>query len=84
MIFLLFEIFLDGDLDVLIASSTVGTGVDGLQHVCNRLIINSLPWTHEEYEQLKGRIYRQGQKNESVEIIIPLIYAVLRDVERCG
>ncbi len=67
--------FIEGDLDVLIASSAVGTGVDGLQRVCNRMIINSLPWTHAEYEQLRGRVYRQGQKQKRVEIIIPLTYA---------
>jgi superfamily II DNA or RNA helicase len=55
------EGFLNGNIDVLIGSSTIGTGVDGLQQVCNQLIINVLPWTHAEFEQLKGRIYRQGQ-----------------------
>jgi hypothetical protein len=54
------EGFLNGNIDVLIGSSAIGTGVDGLQHVCNQLIINVLPWTHAEFEQLKGRIYRQG------------------------
>ena len=55
------EGFLNGDIDVLIGSSAIGTGVDGLQQVCNRLIVNVLPWTAAEFEQLKGRIYRQGQ-----------------------
>jgi hypothetical protein len=45
------------------AQAAVATGVDGLQQVCNRLIINVLPWTHAEFEQLIGRIYRQGQQN---------------------
>lgn len=71
------EEFLSGDADVLIATSCVGTGVDGLQDVCNRIIVNSLPWTHAEFEQLKGRIYRQGQKKESVDIIVPLTYAII-------
>ena len=69
------EAFIDGDSDVLIASSCVGTGVDRLQHVCNRLIINSLPWTHAEFEQLKGRIYRQGQVSDHVDVIVPLTHA---------
>jgi hypothetical protein len=67
--------FLDGDIDVLIGSSAIGTGVDGLQRVCNRLIVNVLPWTAAEFEQLKGRIYRQGQGRESVTLILPLTYA---------
>lgn len=67
--------FLEGDVDVLIGSSAIGTGVDGLQRVCNRLIVNVLPWTAAEFEQLRGRIYRQGQKRENVTMIIPLTYA---------
>ncbi|MBD2129458.1 zinc-ribbon domain-containing protein [Microcoleus sp. ZQ-A2] len=69
------EGFLNGNIDVLIGSSAIGTGVDGLQHVCNQLIINVLPWTHAEFEQLKGRIYRQGQRQDKVTLIIPLTYA---------
>lgn len=66
--------FIDGNADVLIASSCVGTGVDRLQHVCNRLIVSSLPWTHAEFEQLKGRIYRQGQIKDHVDVLVPLTY----------
>lgn len=69
--------FVEGDVDILIASSCIGTGVDGLQKVCNRLIINCLPWTHAEYKQLIGRIYRQGQAKTSVDVIIPLTYAII-------
>jgi hypothetical protein len=67
--------FLEGDVDVLIGSSAIGTGVDGLQRVCNRLIVNVLPWTAAEFEQLKGRIYRQGQSQSAVTMILPLTYA---------
>ena len=67
--------FLEGDVDVLIGSSAIGTGVDGLQQVCNRLIVNVLPWTAAEFEQLKGRIYRQGQCESTVTMVIPLTYA---------
>ncbi|MBE9224205.1 methyltransferase domain-containing protein [Phormidium sp. LEGE 05292] len=69
--------FLKGEIDVLIGSSAIGTGVDGLQHVCNQLIINVLPWTHAEFEQLKGRIYRQGQVNNKVKMVIPLTFATV-------
>src|SRR5262249_22118742 len=59
-------------------SSAIGVGVDGIQRVCNRLIVNVLPWTAAEFEQLKGRIYRQGQRQRQVtKIIIPLTYAEL-------
>lgn len=68
----------DGKIDVLIASSRIGTGVDGLQHVCNKLIINSLPWTNAEYEQLVGRLYRQGSKFEKVRVVIPVTFAMVK------
>jgi hypothetical protein len=58
---------------VLIGSSTLGTGVDGLQFVCNRLIVATLPWTSAGYEQLVGRIYRQGSVFEHVDVIIPQV-----------
>jgi superfamily II DNA or RNA helicase len=69
--------FLEGDVDVLIGSSAIGTGVDGLQQVCNRLIVNVLPWTAAEFEQLKGRVYRQGQSRANVTMILPLTYAAV-------
>lgn len=69
------EAFKHGSLDVLIGSSAIGTGVDGLQHCCNQLIINVLPWTNAEYEQLIGRIWRQGQSAERVHVIVPTTFA---------
>ena len=67
--------FKEGKLDVLIGSSAVGTGIDGIQHCCNQLIINVLPWTHSEYEQLIGRVWRQGQVENKVQVIIPVTFA---------
>jgi hypothetical protein len=65
--------FLNQEVDILIASSTVGTGLDGLQRVCNQLIILNLPWTHSGYQQLLGRIYRQGSVFEKINIIVPQV-----------
>lgn len=67
------EPFKQGKVDVLIGSVPVGTGVDGLQYVCNRMIVVSLPWTSAEYEQLIGRLYRQGSAFDKVEVIIPQV-----------
>jgi len=72
------EGFLDGDVDVLIATSAIGTGVNGLQYVCNQLIVNVLPWTAAEFEQLKGRIFRQGQTAEKVKVIVPITGAEIK------
>jgi hypothetical protein len=70
------DAFIHGDLDVLIGTAAIATGVDGLQQVCNRLIINVLPWTRAEYDQLLGRIYRQGQQSKKeVTVILPLTFA---------
>ena len=66
--------FLQGEIDILIGSRPIGTGVDGLQEKCNRMIVFSLPWTDSDYTQLKGRIYRQGSKFGEVEILIPQVY----------
>jgi hypothetical protein len=67
----------DGSVDVLIASSRIGTGVNGLQYVCQKLIINALPWTNAEYEQLVGRLFRQGSKFDKVDVIIPATFAMV-------
>jgi hypothetical protein len=67
----------DGSVDVLIASSRVGTGVNGLQYVCRKLIINVLPWTNAEYEQLIGRLHRQGSLFDKVDVIIPVTFATV-------
>jgi superfamily II DNA or RNA helicase len=75
------EAFLKGQIDILVGSRPIGTGVDGLQKVCKRLIILSLPWTDSEFTQLKGRIYRQGSKFNDVEIIIPQVYIPLEERE---
>ena len=64
-------IFLKGRADVLIASGPISTGVDGLQHVCRRVMVNALPWTSAEYEQLLGRLIRQGSQFASVDVVVP-------------
>jgi hypothetical protein len=69
--------FIDGDVDVLVATSSIGTGVDGLQRVCNRVLVNVLPWTDAEYTQLKGRVWRQGQGADKVEFIVPVTHALV-------
>ena len=67
------KLFKDKKIDVLIASSSIATGVDELQNVCNKMIIVTLPWTSAAYEQLVARIYRQGSNFENIEIVIPQV-----------
>lgn len=65
--------FKEGKVDVLIGSAPVGTGVDGIQYVCNTLIPIVLPWTSSEYDQLVGRVNRQGSNFDYVNIYIPQV-----------
>jgi superfamily II DNA or RNA helicase len=67
------EAFKAKKVDVLVGSSPISTGVDGIQKVCNTLIPICLPWTSAEYKQLEGRIYRQGSKFEKVFVYIPQV-----------
>jgi hypothetical protein len=43
--------------------------------VCSTLIFNTLPWTHAAYEQILGRVYRQGMKADTVRVVIPVTHA---------
>ncbi len=65
--------FCGGRADVLIGSAPVGTGVDGLQKVCDRLIFVALPWTAAEYEQIVGRLNRQGSNFHQIEVVVPQV-----------
>ncbi|MCI0464153.1 MAG: hypothetical protein L0Z62_45040 [Gemmataceae bacterium] len=65
--------FLAGRLDVLVGSEPVGTGVDGLQQVASRLIFAALPWTSAHYDQVVGRLHRQGAVFDKIEVVVPLV-----------
>lgn len=67
--------FLHGEYDILVGSKPIGTGVDGLQKVSDRMIILSLPWTNAELVQLVGRINRKGSvfTKDGIDVIIPLV-----------
>jgi len=67
--------FINGEYDILLGSRPVGTGVNGLQFVSDRLIILSLPWTNAELEQLVGRVNRKRSNftDTGVDVIIPLV-----------
>jgi hypothetical protein len=60
------ELFLKKQVQVLIASRPISTGVDGLQSVCNNLIFNTLPWTYALYQQIIGRIIRTGMDEKKI------------------
>jgi superfamily II DNA or RNA helicase len=65
-----FYLFKNKKVQVLITSRPGAVGLDGLQDVCNKLIISALPWTNAQYQQLVGRIYREGQIKNNVDVVI--------------
>lgn len=70
----------DPSVKVLVAStSTLSTGVDGLQAVCGRCVFLTLPWTPAEHDQAVARLVRQGTAFRQVEITT--IFAHLQDPE---
>lgn len=68
------DAFINGDLDVLIGTSAMSTGLDGLQRVSSRLIMNSVPPTAAEFDQIKGRLHRQGQSASQILLVIPQVW----------
>jgi helicase-like protein len=67
------EAFIAGRVDVLLGSSAIKVGVDGLQRRANRLVLLGTPWTSSDWDQLVGRVHRQGSKFDSVEVIHPQV-----------
>lgn len=51
----------DPDCKVLLMSLRSGSGVNGLQDVCSRVVIGELDWSHSAIEQCIGRVHRDGQ-----------------------
>jgi superfamily II DNA or RNA helicase len=65
--------FIKGEVDIIIGSKPITTGVDGLQNVCNTLIEITQPWTNSDEKQLHGRFIRQGSSFDKVTVIIPQV-----------
>lgn len=75
--------FIRGSSEVLVASvQCAGTGVDGLQSVCNRAVFFQLPWTSTEFEQSIGRLDRDGTDFDSVSVYLPMTDISLPNGER--
>jgi len=75
--------FIRGDSEVLVATiQCAGTGIDGLQSVCNNAVFFQLPWTSTEFEQAIGRLDRDGTDFDSVSIHVPITDVALPDGQR--
>lgn len=58
------QAFLRGDVKVLVGTSAMAEGLDGLQTVCRNAIILSRPDVSYKTEQFIGRIARRGQERQ--------------------
>lgn len=56
------ERFLSGDSRVLFMSLRSGSGLDGLQKVCRRVVFGELDWSPGAMDQCIGRVYRDEQR----------------------
>jgi hypothetical protein len=75
--------FIRSDSEVLVATiQCAGTGIDGLQSVCNNAVFFQLPWTSTEFEQAIGRLDRDGTDFDSVTIHVPITDIALPDGQR--
>jgi superfamily II DNA or RNA helicase len=53
-----------GEIDVLIGSRPIATGIDGMQHSSSRMVVASMAWTAAQDDQLVGRLQRRGQTRD--------------------
>ncbi len=66
------ELFLKGKVKVVIGTQTIREGVD-LQNKSTSLYNLTPDWNPTDYNQLKGRIWRQGNENTHVRIVTALM-----------
>ena len=61
--------FIHGDSQcMLINERAAGEGIDGLQAVCNQVVLCENDWTESMRVQVIGRVFRFGQKNKTVYV----------------
>lgn len=62
--------FIYGKSQVMLISLRSGVGLDGLQDVCNHVVIGELDFTNAVHEQIIGRLRREGQKKNVTAIFL--------------
>jgi superfamily II DNA or RNA helicase len=58
------QAFIDGEVKVLVGTSAICEGLDGLQTVCRNAIVMSRPDVSYKTEQFIGRVARRGQERQ--------------------
>lgn len=61
------ERFLTGKTNIFIISNRAGSGLDGLQERCSTVVHGELDWSGGVHEQIRGRLFRDGQKSGIME-----------------
>ena len=69
------EAFVAGKFDVLIGTKAMCEGVDGLQKVCNKIILHTIPSLWSSFHQLIGRFDRRGSNfvDEGIDVYVPMV-----------
>jgi len=63
--------FTRGDSRVFVLALQSGSGLNGLQEVCNTMVYGEWGWSPARHKQIGGRIFRPGQK-KPVSIFFPM------------
>lgn len=66
--------FISGEAQVFIISLRSGEGLDGLQEICDTVVVGELDWSPKVIDQLVGRAHRDGQ-TRPVTVIYPVMEA---------
>lgn len=68
------EKFVSRDAQVMIISLRSGEGLDGLQEICDTVVVGELDWSPKVVDQLVGRVHRDGQ-TRNVTVVYPVMEA---------
>jgi SNF2 family DNA or RNA helicase len=66
--------FIEGDARFIVGQiKALGEGVDGLQHVCHKMMIIELPYNPMRLYQTIGRLERDGSTSDTVLVYFPVL-----------
>jgi len=79
------EPFLNNGRDVLICSSALSEGFDGLQKVSGNIIFGSYPFTYAKFEQVIGRLIRKGRtKSKGAKKARVRVHLIMAKIKQRG
>ena len=72
--------FTQGSAMVFFSTDAGGSGLNGLQHVCNHIVHAEVPWNPARIDQRTGRLNRIGQTKEVHSVIFVSSNSVEEDI----